>query len=292
MLDEEVRLWIKAPEADSAVLAELVGRSPLALSVASERPAKKAVVLEVVDAHPQLSDAEGYVLTIGRDGVVAQALSGAGLLYAMQPMLQMVGDDHAVPKGTIVDYPRFGYRGMMIDVSRHFFDVEFIKKQIDVMAYYKLNHLHLHLTDAAGWRLEIERNPRLMELAAWRADSLWKVWAANGCWYVQQGEEGAYGGYYTKGQVREIVAYAQKHNITVVPEIEMPSHSEEVLAAYPQLSCSQQPYADSDFCVGNEQVFEFLEDVLLEVMELFPSPYIHIGGDEASKQAWKRCPRC
>ena len=292
VLDEEVRLWIKAPEADSAALAALVGRSPLALSVASERPAKKAVVLEVVDAHPQLSDAEGYVLTIGRDGVVAQALSGAGLLYAMQTMLQMVGDDRAVPMGTIVDYPRFGYRGMMIDVSRHFFDVEFIKKQIDVMAYYKLNHLHLHLTDAAGWRLEIERYPRLMELAAWRADSLWKDWAANGCRYVQQGTEGAYGGYYTKDQVREIVAYAQKHNITVVPEIEMPSHSEEVLAAYPQLSCSQQPYADSDFCVGNEQVFEFLEDVLLEVMELFPSPYIHIGGDEASKQAWKRCPRC
>lgn len=275
------------------LLAEYIAeKTGLILSV-TDVPKPNSITLSL---GAEVGHAEGYSLVVDADGVNLVGADAAGVFYGVQTLREALpmtrGGEVILPAVRVTDYPSFGYRGMMIDVSRHFFDVDFIKKQIDAMACYKLNHLHLHLTDAAGWRLEIERYPRLMELAAWRADSLWKDWAANGCRYVQQGTESAYGGYYTKEQVREIVEYAQKHNITVVPEIEMPSHSEEVLAAYPQLSCSQQPYVDSDFCVGNEQVFEFLENVLHEVMELFPSPYIHIGGDEASKKAWWNCPRC
>ena len=199
---------------------------------------------------------------------------------------------HSIASVEIEDTPRFAYRGLMLDVSRHFSTKEFIKKQIDALAYYKINRLHLHLTDAAGWRLEIKKYPLLTEFAAWRTDPTWKQWWNGGRKYVRFDVPGAYGGYYTQDDIREILEYARQHYITVIPEIEMPSHSEEVLAAYPQLSCSGEPYKNSDFCVGNEETFTFLENVLTEVMELFPSEYIHIGGDEAGKSAWKTCPKC
>ena len=181
---------------------------------------------------------------------------------------------------------------MMLDVSRHFFDVDFVKKQIDAMAHFKLNHLHLHLTDAAGWRIEIKQYPLLTQQAAWRPQATWKEWWNGDRQYVEEGSTHAYGGYYTQEQIRDIISYAQSRFITVIPEIEMPSHSEEVLAVYPELSCSHVPYKESDFCIGNEHTFEFLENVLTEVISLFPSEYIHIGGDEASKQSWKSCPLC
>ena len=199
---------------------------------------------------------------------------------------------YSIASVEIEDTPRFAYRGLMLDVSRHFSTKEFIKKQIDALAYYKINRLHLHLTDAAGWRLEIKKYPLLTEFAAWRTDPTWKQWWNGGRKYVRFDVPGAYGGYYTQDDIREILEYARQHYITVIPEIEMPSHSEEVLAAYPQLSCSGEPYKNSDFCVGNEETFTFLENVLTEVMELFPSEYIHIGGDEAGKSAWKTCPKC
>ena len=199
---------------------------------------------------------------------------------------------YSVPSVEIEDTPRFAYRGLMLDVSRHFSTKEFIKKQIDALAYYKINRLHLHLTDAAGWRLEIKKYPLLTDFAAWRTDPTWKKWWNGGRKYLRYDEPGASGGYYTQDDIREILEYARQHYITVIPEIEMPSHSEEVLAAYPQLSCSGEPYKNSDFCVGNEETFTFLENVLTEVMELFPSEYIHVGGDEAGKSAWKTCPKC
>lgn len=150
----------------------------------------------------------------------------------------------------------------------------------------------MHLTDAAGWRLEIKQYPLLTEFAAWRTDANWKKWWNGGRKYLRYDEPGASGGYYTQDDMKEIIAYARQHYITIIPEIEMPSHSEEVLAAYPQLSCSGESYKNADFCVGNEETFTFLENVLTEVMELFPSEYIHIGGDEAGKGAWKTCPKC
>ena len=291
-VNENTQLWIEAPEADKQQLQEYLAASPLKLAVAAEAPSADAIVLKQVAELPGVNSEEGYVLTSTKKGVEVQAKTGAGLFYGVQTLLQMAAEGNKVAFGTITDEPRFEYRGMMLDVSRHFFGLDFVKKQIDAMAYYKLNRLHIHLTDAAGWRIEIKKYPRLTNFAAWRSGKNWKEWWNGDRKYMEEGEEGAEGGYFTQDQCREIVEYAKKHYITVIPEIEMPSHSEEVLTAYPELSCTHVPYKQADFCVGNEKTFEFLENVLLEVMEIFPSEYIHVGGDEASKQSWKTCPLC
>ena len=292
VVNENTQLWIEAPEADKNQLQEYLAASPLKLAVAVEAPTSNAIVLKQVEELPGVASAEGYVLTSTKKGVEVQAKTGAGLFYGVQTLLQMAAEGNKVAFGTITDEPRFEYRGMMLDVSRHFFCLDFVKKQLDAMAYYKLNRLHIHLTDAAGWRIEIKKYPRLTNFAAWRSGKNWKEWWNGDRKYMEEGEEGAEGGYFTQDQCREIVEYAKKHYITVIPEIEMPSHSEEVLTAYPELSCTHVPYKQADFCVGNEKTFEFLENVLLEVMEIFPSEYIHVGGDEASKQSWKTCPLC
>ena len=291
-VNEQTQLWIEAPEADKQILQEYLAASPLKLALASEMPNSNVIVLKQVSELPGVQRAEGYVLTATDKAVEVQATTGAGLFYGVQTLLQMTKEANKVALGTITDEPRFEYRGMMLDVSRHFFGLDFVKKQIDAMAYYKLNRLHIHLTDAAGWRIEIKKYPRLTNFAAWRTGKNWKEWWNGDRKYVEEGSEGAEGGYFTQDQCREIVEYAKKHYITVIPEIEMPSHSEEVLTAYPELSCTHVPYKQADFCVGNEKTFEFLENVLLEVMEIFPSEYIHVGGDEASKQSWKTCPLC
>ena len=292
VVNEQTQVWIDAPEADKNILQEFLASSPLKLAVAAEVPAANAIVLKQVAELPGVESAEGYVLTATKKGVEVQAKTGAGLFYGVQTLLQMAVDGNQIALGTITDEPRFEYRGMMLDVSRHFFGLDFVKKQIDAMAYYKLNRLHIHLTDAAGWRIEIKKYPRLTNFAAWRTGKDWKEWWNSDRKYLEEGTEGASGGYFTQDQCREIVEYAKKHYITVIPEIEMPSHSEEVTTAYPELSCTHVPYKQADFCVGNEKTFEFLENVLLEVMEIFPSEYIHVGGDEASKQSWKTCPKC
>lgn len=247
---------------------------------------------------PEVVHPEGYVLEVKPEMIRVSASTATGLFYGLQSLLQLMvadGEDGwTVPAVTIKDAPRFGYRGFMIDVSRHFRSKEFIKKQIDAMARYKLNRLHLHLTDAAGWRVEIRKYPRLTDFAAWRPEAEWKKWwnAPGKREYCDRNDPSARGGYYTREDVRELVRYAAERCITIIPEIEMPAHSEEVLAAYPELSCAGEPYKGGDFCVGNESTFAFLEDVLTEVMELFPSEYIHVGGDEAGKLAWKDCPKC
>ena len=291
-VNEQTQLWIDAPEADKKILQEYLAASPLKLSVATERPTDNFILLNQTEGVGDIKSQEGYVLTATKNGVEIQATSGAGLFYGVQTLLQMTKEANKVALGTITDEPRFEYRGMMLDVSRHFFGLDFVKKQIDAMAYYKLNRLHIHLTDAAGWRIEIKKYPRLTNFAAWRTGKNWKEWWNGDKKYVEEGSEGAVGGYFTQDQCREIVEYAKKHYITVIPEIEMPSHSEEVLTAYPELSCTHVPYKQADFCVGNEKTFEFLENVLLEVMEIFPSEYIHVGGDEASKKSWETCPLC
>ena len=292
VIDGQTSLWIDAPEADKQILQDYLVSSPLKLSVANEAPTGKAIVLKLVEELPEIQSPEGYVLTSSEKRIDVLAKTGSGLFYGVQTLLQMAGDNNRVALGTITDEPRFEYRGMMLDVSRHFFGLDFVKKQIDAMAYYKLNRLHIHLTDAAGWRIEIKKYPRLTNFAAWRSHANWKEWWNGDRKYANEGDADAHGGYFTQDQCREIVEYAKKHYITVIPEIEMPSHSEEVLTAYPELSCTHVPYKQADFCVGNEKTFEFLENVLLEVMEIFPSEYIHVGGDEASKQSWKTCPLC
>lgn len=236
---------------------------------------------------------EGYSLDISSKGITIRAKGGAGLFYGVQSLLQMVwvhGND--IPCVHIEDAPRFAYRGFHLDVSRHFFDKEFVMRQIDMMAYYKLNRLHWHLTDGAGWRIESEKYPLLTQVAAWRPYKNWAEWNEGGRRYCFKDDSLASGGYYTSEDIKEVVEYAKARYITIIPEIEMPGHSEEVLSVYPQLSCSGKPYTDSDFCIGNEKVFTFLEDILTEVITLFPSEYIHIGGDEASKKGWASCPKC
>lgn len=270
-------------------------------------PAPSDVLLEegtyVFDDQPEVKvklvrdknmNSEAYVLEVTPKGVTVKATADAGVFYAMQTLRQMTRDGKVkeIKCCKISDSPRFPYRGLHVDVSRHFRSVDFLKRQIDAMSLFKMNRMHIHLTDAAGWRMQIDAYPLLTEFAAWRPFPTWKEWWAGDRHYCSEGASDANGGYYTKDQLRELVAYAHDRHVEIIPEIEMPSHSEEVLAAYPELGCSNEAYKDSDFCVGNEKVYEFLENVLTEVMEVFPSEYIHIGGDEAGKQHWKTCTKC
>lgn len=239
-------------------------------------------------------DPESYTLTISPKRADIEAADSAGLYYGLQTLLQLgeladEAGDGLIACQKIVDRPRFEYRGLMFDVSRHFRPVEFLKKQIDAMAALKLNRMHIHLTDGAGWRMEVDSYPRLTEYAAWRPERRWADWAAEGARYCEGSEPNAYGGFYTKEQLRDLVDYAAKHHITVIPEIEMPGHSDEVVAAYPSISCSGK---GGDICPGKEETFRFLEAVLDETIDIFPSKLIHIGGDEASKQEWKNCADC
>lgn len=189
--------------------------------------------------------------------------------------------------------PVYSWRGCMIDLSRHFFTTDFLRKQIDFLAEHKINRLHLHLTDAGGWRIQIKKYPRLTEIGAWRTESDWhKWWIGGDRRYLHEGDSAAYGGYYTQDELRALVAYAQERGITIVPEIEMPGHSEEVTATYPELKCVGNEGAQADMCPSNEATYTFLENILQEVIQIFPSHWIHIGGDEASRDTWLKCTRC
>lgn len=234
---------------------------------------------------------EGYAITIMPGGIWVEAASQQGAFRAVQTIRQMLlfspkMDGNSVLLAmSIEDAPAFPHRGLLLDVCRHFFSVTTVKKYIDLLAFYKMNTLHWHLTEDQGWRIQIDKYPKLTEVGAWRAEK----------------DSSVYGGFYTKDQIREVVAYAASRGITVIPEIEMPGHSQAALAAYPHLSCAGDTgikvandwgVFKEIYCAGNDSVFAFLEDVLTEVTELFPSKYIHIGGDEAPKYRWEHCPKC
>ncbi len=289
VMPEHPVLSIQAPATDSVRIAACAVDDWGARFNIGTKPQVRFVMTDSVAG---VVSPEGYSLQIAPDVVTARAVSGAGLFYAMQTLRQLVASGDTLPAMDIVDNPRLPYRGMMLDISRHFRDKEFIKKQIDAVARLKINRVHLHLTDAAGWRLEIKKYPELTDFAAWRQGNTWKEWNAQGNKYLHRDDPGAVGGFLTQDDAREIVKYAADRYITVIPEIEMPSHSEEVNATFPQLSCTHEQYGQPDFCVGNELTFEFLQNVLDEVLEIFPSADIHIGGDEASKRAWKDCALC
>ncbi|WP_462317650.1 glycoside hydrolase family 20 protein [Marinilabilia sp.] len=249
---------------------------------------------------------EGYRLDVNSKAINLQANNRKGIFYGLQSLFQTLpsirtNEQLYVPGLQIVDYPRFKWRGMMLDVSRHFYSPEAVKHYIDLLATYKFNVFHWHLVDDPGWRIEIKKYPKLTEVGAWRVDHLDKVWSERPP--AKEEEKPTYGGYYTQEQIKEIVAYAQARNITIVPEIELPAHSVAALAAYPHLSCTGEPqfvntggdYPDgvqTAYCPGKEEVFTFLQDVLVEVMELFPSEYIHVGGDEVDKTQWENCDLC
>ena len=240
---------------------------------------------------------EGYQLEISNDGISIQGSTPNGIFYGIQTLLQLLDSGELSENGAtlnqlkITDEPRFKWRGMHLDVGRYFFDVTFIKRYIDYLALHKMNIFHWHLTEDQGWRVEIESYPKLTEISAFRDESLIGHYRNK----PRQYDGKKYGGYYTKAEMAEVVAYAQKQYITVVPEIEMPGHTRAVLAAYPELSCTGGPHTVAKlwgvhkevFCAGKESTFEFLETVLTEVAEIFPGPYIHIGGDECPKENWK-----
>lgn len=249
---------------------------------------------------------EGYRLSATPGGVTVTARTGAGLFYGAQTLVQLlppaalrggrIGNGAmawTVPSVDIHDAPRFGYRGLHLDVVRHFFPVEFVKRYIDLMARYKFNRFHWHLTDDQGWRIEIKRYPRLTEVGAWRDSTLIGHYSNRPHRFVYE----RYGGFYTQDEIREVVEYARQRHVTIVPEIEMPGHASAALAAYPNLGCTAGPSKIEaiwgvfpDIFCPKEETFAFLEGVLTEVMELFPGTYIHIGGDEAPKTYWEASP--
>ena len=257
----------------------------------TKRPQKSGDIRIYLNPESMSFD-EGYAIVTSEESVYITAKTSAGAFYALQTIRQLVESGEWLT-GAIVDYPRFDYRGILIDISRHHRSVEFLKRQIDMMARLKMNRLHLHLTDAAGWRIEVEAYPRLTEYAAWRKGATWKEWwSRDNRDYAEMGTEGAYGGFLTKEDAKELVRYAADRYITIIPEIEMPGHSAEVVAAYPELACSQKPEQQEDLCIGKEATFEMMQTILDEIIEIFPSEYIHIGGDEATKKSWTECEDC
>ncbi len=250
---------------------------------------------------------EGYEIRVRRSGAEVRASDFNGFIYAIQTLKQMLGaavygtepDPDAVlaiPCCEIEDAPRFGYRGLMLDCCRHFFSVDEVKKVLDAMAVFKLNRFHWHLSEDQGWRIQIDKYPRLTEVGAWRDGTM-----VGGDWKSNDGIR--YGGFYTKDQIRDIIAYAAERGITIVPEIDLPGHMQAALASYPELGCKgskPQPYkvwtiwgvSKQVLNVGNEKTMRFLEDVLGEVADLFPGEYIHIGGDECPRDEWKTDPVC
>jgi hexosaminidase len=249
---------------------------------------------------------EGYRLEVAPSGAVVTGGGAAGMFYGTQTLLQLMPPQvfgavkpeepvaWTIPAVQISDRPRFVWRGLLLDVARHFFSKQELKNFIDLMAQHKLNTLQIHLTDDQGWRVEIKRYPKLTEVGAWRKSIGFGFAAGDGTAY---GKDGRYGGFYTQDDVRDLVAYAKARYVTIVPEIEMPGHSGAALSAYPEYSCFGGPY-DRDsgpmgiYCPGNDAAFAFLENVLDEVMGLFPGKYIHIGADEVDKGNWTRCPKC
>lgn len=261
--------------------------------------------IELLLQKDSLLGTEGYRLQVSPSAIMIRATTKSGIIYGMQTILQTLPAIRTnavlqVPCMSIVDYPKFSWRGMHLDVSRHFFGPEVVKSYIDLMAAYKMNTFHWHLVDDQGWRIEIKKFPNLTSVGAWRVDKTDQVWGSRPV--AKSNEIPNYGGYYTQKQLKEIVAYAAERNITIVPEIEMPGHVASAIASYPYLSCSQKEQlpltggnyknAASNYCAGNEKVFSFVEDVLTEVIKIFPSPYIHVGGDEVDKSPWKHCAKC
>ncbi len=265
-------------------------------------------VIEFVHDDSLLKDA--YQLSVGARKITVKAGSYGGFLYGIETLIQLLPNEieggklstetrWILPQIEIKDQPRFRWRGLMLDLSRHFFGKEYIKKTIDRLAMHKMNVLHLHLVDDQGWRIEIKKYPKLTEVGAWRVDQEDQHW--NNRAKTKPGEKGTYGGFLTQEDLKEIVAYAKTRNVEVVPEIEMPAHVMSAIASYPELSCFEKPIGVPSggvwpiteiYCAGKENTFKFLENVLLEVMEIFPSKYIHIGGDEATKTNWEKCPHC
>lgn len=263
-------------------------------AVKAGETAKGAIVLQL---GMQSDNPEAYQLSVNGDGVVIAAPTEAGVFYGIQTLRKSIpahaGATVSLPAVTINDAPRFSYRGAHFDVSRHFFTVDEVKTYIDMMALHNMNHLHWHITDDQGWRIEIKKHPKLTELGSLRNET---VIGRNSGEYDGK----PYGGYYTQEEAKDIVAYAAERYITVIPEIDLPGHMQAALKVYPNLGCTGGPYevwtqwgvSEDVLCAGNDDVLTFIDDIFTEIMDIFPSQYIHVGGDECPKARWKQCPKC
>ena len=267
----------------------------------SDNCPSKNVILLIQDSETEMGK-EDYSLISSKKSIEIKSLAPNGAFYGIQTLLQLIDINktenkiefsHYVPGVKIQDSPRFTWRGMHLDVCRHYNNKEFIKKYIDMLAMHKMNTFHWHLTEDQGWRIEIKKHPKLTEIGSVRSGTMIeKNW--------DKFDDVPHGGFFTQEDVKEIVQYASDRFITIVPEIEMPGHSLAALAAYPEYGCTGGPYEvarkwgvfDDVYCAGNDKTFEFLEDVLAEVIELFPDEYIHVGGDECPKKEWEVCPKC
>lgn len=263
--------------------------------------AKKKAINIMID--PSAATAkEGYLLDVTNQQITVSAQTAQGIFYGIQSLMQLIPQDGAVniPSIHIKDEPRFPWRGLMLDVSRHFFTIDQVKRMIDQMVMYKFNILHLHLTDDQGWRMEIKQLPDLTKVGAWRVPRT-GLWWERDC--PQEGEQATYGGFYTQEELKELVAYAAERFVDVLPEIDVPGHSLAAIAAYPHLSSTKLKYQvnpgckfygidDNTLCAGQESTFDFLDKVFTEVSEVFPFEYIHIGGDECYKGFWEKCTDC
>ena len=264
--------------------------------VSDKEKSSNAIILAVDSTmgHP-----EGYKLQITPEKVLLTGGSEAGVFYGIQtihkalPILKDGKEAAALPAGTVTDFPRFRYRGFMIDVGRHFFPVSYLKQMIDLMALHNINYFHWHLTEDQGWRIEIKKYPKLTEIGSKRDSTIID-------WETKKFDGKPHSGFYTQDEAREIVRYAADRFITVVPEIDLPGHTTAALASYPELGCTGGPYKvlcsfgvfPDVLCAGNDQTLQFTKDVLDEIMDIFPSEYIHIGGDECPKSRWEKCPKC
>ena len=256
---------------------------------------KNAITLRL---NKKVQSKEGYVITVNKKGVVIEGATAAGVFYGVQTLRKSIPVDKSLTEVTLPavmlkDAPRFGYRGVMLDCARHYFPVKFVKQFIDLIAMHNMNVFHWHLTDDQGWRIEVKKYPGLAKIGSVREKT---VLGHNSDVF----DDTPYGGYYTQEEAREIVKYAADRFITVIPEIDMPGHMIAALAAYPDMGCTGGPYKVSPIwgimpdvlCLGNEKTYQFCEDVLSEMMDIFPSEYIHLGGDETPNVRWKECPKC
>ena len=256
---------------------------------------KNAITLRL---NKKVQSKEGYVITVDKKGVVIEGATAAGVFYGVQTLRKSIPVDKSLtevtlPAVVVKDAPRFGYRGVMLDCARHYFPVKFVKQFIDLIAMHNMNVFHWHLTDDQGWRIEVKKYPGLAKIGSVREKT---VLGHNSDVF----DDTPYGGYYTQEEAREIVKYAADRFITVIPEIDMPGHMIAALAAYPDMGCTGGPYKVSPIwgimpdvlCLGNEKTYQFCEDVLSEMMDIFPSEYIHLGGDETPNVRWKECPKC
>lgn len=279
----------------SEYIRRSTGYAPKTQAIAQGKTVKNAIVLAL---DPGIANKEGYVLTTTPDGISISGQTENGVFYGIQTLRKAIpaeakGATVLIPAGEIKDEPRFPYRGMHLDVARHFFPLDFVKRYIDLLALHNMNTFHWHLTDDQGWRIEIKKYPELTEKGSMRSRT---VIGRN----TQEYDNTPYGGFYTQEEAREIVKYAQERYITVIPEVDLPGHMLAALACYPELGCTGGPYEVSPrwgifedvICIGNEKAMQFLEDVMAEIVEIFPSKYVHIGGDEAPRTRWEKCPKC